>query len=95
MLDGSSAAVFGDISLLMDAAARSDASGNLIVLNRYFAYQPLALTPARNDEESRLVVDRVLSQSYASAEFREFFTTWFGPPDETIVTFFRQTALPQ
>jgi polar amino acid transport system substrate-binding protein len=95
VLDGSSAALFGDMPLLMDAAAHSDDSANLIVLQRHFTYEPLGLELARGDEDFRLAIDRVLSQTYASQDFPELFTTWFGPPDETIVTFFRQTALPQ
>jgi polar amino acid transport system substrate-binding protein len=95
VLDGSSAALFGDMPLLMDAAAHSDDSANLIVLQRHFTYEPLGLELARGDEDFRLAVDRVLSQTYASQDFPELFTTWFGTPDETIVTFFRQTALPQ
>ncbi|RUM22960.1 amino acid ABC transporter substrate-binding protein [Rhizobium vallis] len=95
VLDGSSAVLFGDMPLLMDAAARSDSSGNLIVLQRYFTYEPLGLELARGDEDFRLAVDRALSQTYASPDFRAFFTTWFGPPDEATVTFFQQTALPE
>lgn len=93
--DGSSAVLFGDMSLLMDAAARSDDSGSLIVLKRHFTFQPLALEMTRGDEDFRLSVDRALSLTYAAPEFRAFFTTWFGPPDEPIETFFRQTALPE
>ncbi|MFC5755993.1 amino acid ABC transporter substrate-binding protein [Rhizobium sp. GCM10022189] len=95
ILDGSSAVLFGDMPLLMDAAARSDNSGNLIVLPRYFTYEPLGLELARGDEDFRLAVDRALSQAYASPDFRAFFTTWFGQPDEATVTFFQQTALPE
>ncbi|WP_088680396.1 amino acid ABC transporter substrate-binding protein [Rhizobium sp. R635] len=95
VLDGSSAVLFGDMPLLMDAAARSDNSGNLIVLQRYFTYEPLGLELARGDEDFRLAVDRALSQAYASQDFRTFFTTWFGPPDEATVTFFQQTTLPE
>jgi polar amino acid transport system substrate-binding protein len=93
--DGSSSVLFGDLALLMDAAARSDDSGNLIVLKRHFTVQPLALEMARNNEDFRLAVDRALSRTYAGPEFRAFFTTWFGPPDEAIETFFRQTVLPE
>ncbi|MBB4289914.1 arginine deiminase [Rhizobium leguminosarum] len=32
---------------------------------------------------------------YAAQNFRLFFTTWFGQPDDAVVTFFRQTALPE
>ncbi|QFY59356.1 amino acid ABC transporter substrate-binding protein [Rhizobium grahamii] len=95
VLDGSSAVLFGDMPLLMDAAARSSDSGNLIVLQRHFTYEPLGLELARGDEDFRLAVDRALSQIYASQDFRAFFTTWFGPPDDATVTFFRQTALPE
>lgn len=95
VLDGSSAVLFGDMPILMDAAARSDNSGNLIVLQRHFTYEPLGLELARGDEDFRLAVDRALSQVYATQDFRTFFTTWFGPPDEATVTFFRQTALPE
>ncbi len=95
VLDGQSAVLFGDMPLLMDVAARSDNSGNLIVLKRQFTYEPLALEMARTDEDFRLAVDRALSQAYAAQDFRAFFTMWFGPPDEAIVTFFRQTTLPE
>ncbi|MBX4990572.1 polar amino acid transport system substrate-binding protein [Rhizobium binae] len=95
VLDGSSAVLFGAMPLLMDAAARSDRSGNLMVLERHFTYEPLGLELARGDEDFRLAVDRALSQAYAAENFRAFFTTWFGPPDDAVVTFFRQTALPE
>jgi polar amino acid transport system substrate-binding protein len=95
VLDGSSAVLFGDMPLLMDAAARSDNSGNLIVLQRYFTFEPLGLELARGDEDFRLAVDRALSQTYAAQDFPALFTTWFGPPDIATVTFFQQTALPE
>jgi polar amino acid transport system substrate-binding protein len=95
VLDGSSAVLFGDMPILMDAAARSDASGNLIVLQRHFTYEPLGLELARGDEDFRLAVDRALSQAYAAQDFRMFFAAWFGQPDDAVVTFFQQTALPE
>ncbi|MBP2449052.1 amino acid ABC transporter substrate-binding protein [Rhizobium leguminosarum] len=95
VLDSQSAVLFGDMPLLMDAAARSDNSGDLIVLKRHFTYEPLGLELARTDEDFRLTVDRALSQAYAAKDFRTLFKTWFGPPDEATVTFFQQTALPE
>lgn len=95
VIDGSSAALFGDMPVLMDASARSENSGNLVVLKRHFTYEPLGLELSRGDEDFRLTVDRALSEMYRSPGFRLFFTTWFGPPDDAIVTFFRQTALPE
>lgn len=95
ILAGNSDVLFGDLPLLLDAATRSEGSGNLIVLDRHFTYEPIALALARGDEDFRLVVDSSLSETFRSEDFREFFTQWFGPPDETIVTFFRQTTLPE
>jgi len=65
------------------------------VLSRHFTYEPLGLALARTDEDFRLTVDRALSAFYRSEDFRSFFTEWFGQPDDEIVTFFRQTALPE
>jgi polar amino acid transport system substrate-binding protein len=94
VLDGSTSVLFGDMPILLDAAARSERSGSLIVLDRLFTYEPLALALPRDDEDFRLAVDRALSEFYASDGFRNFFEEWFGPPEERVVTFFRQTTLP-
>ena len=95
VLDGSTNVLFGDLPILLDAAARSEGSGSLIVLDRLFTYEPLALALPREDEDFRLAVDRALSEFYASEGFRNFFEEWFGPPEERVVTFFRQTTLPE
>ena len=76
-------------------ARRSASSGNLVVLSRHFTYEPIAIAMARGDDDLRLLVDTVLSDTYRSAGFRDLVQAWFGPPDETVVTFFRQTTLPQ
>lgn len=94
VLDGSADALFGDLPILLDFAARSPDSGRLMVLNRHFTYEPLALALNRDDADFRLEVDRALSHFYRSEGFREFFTEWFGPPEERMVTFIQQTALP-
>ena len=94
VLNGSTDVFFGDRPILLDAAARGKDSEALIVLNRHFTYEPLALALSRQDEDFRLAVDRALSHFYKSDGFRDFYSEWFGQPNETIVTFFRQTALP-
>jgi polar amino acid transport system substrate-binding protein len=95
VLDGSTNVLFGDLPILLDAAAHHERSGNLIVLERLFTYEPLALALPRDDEDLRLAVDRALSNFYRSEGFREFFEEWFGPPDASAVTFFQQTTLPE
>jgi len=49
----------------------------------------------RNDDDFRLVVDRSLSRLFVSKEIPGLYTKWFGEPDPSAVTFFRQTALPE
>ena len=93
--NGSADVLFGDLPILLDASKRSASSGDLVVLSRYFTYAPLALAMPRGDDDFRLVVDRALSGAYRAEGFRDFFTEWFGQPDDTIVTFFRQTTLPE
>ena len=77
------------------AAARSSSPGELVVLDRHFTYEPLALVLQRGDEDFRLIVDRALSGLYKSKGFRDLYASWFGEPDERTVTFFQQTALPE
>ena len=95
VLDGSANVLFGDLPILLDAAAHHERSGNLIVLERLFTHEPLAIALPRDDEDLRLAVDRALSGFYRSEGFRAFFEEWFGPPDAPAVTFFQQTTLPE
>ena len=67
----------------------------MVVLDRLFTSEPLALTFARDDEDFRLVVDRALSRLFRSSDFHDVYMKWFGEPDESALTFFRQTALPE
>jgi len=94
VLDRSSNVFFGDRAILLDAAKRSPSARDLIVLDRLFTYEPLALALVRGDEDFRLVVDRTLSRLYRSGEIGELYATWCGEPDENTLTFFRWNALP-
>jgi polar amino acid transport system substrate-binding protein len=95
VLDRRSDVFFGDRAILLDAANRSPSSGDLVVLDRLFIYEPLALTLARSDDDFRLIVDRTLSRLFASAEFHRLYVTWFNEPDESTVTFFRLNTSPE
>jgi ABC-type amino acid transport substrate-binding protein len=86
-------ALFGERAVLLDLARRHPASRDLMVLDRLFTYEPLALAFARGDEHFRLVVDRALSRLYASGEVGALFTKWFGEPDQTTLAFFRWNTL--
>jgi ABC-type amino acid transport substrate-binding protein len=86
---------FGERAILLDAAKRHTSSGDLIVIDRLFTYEPLALAFGRDDESFRLLVDRTLSNVYSSGALGSLYRKWFGEPDETTLTFFRWTALPE
>jgi len=94
VLNRSSDVFFGDRPILLDTAKRTSTE-DLIVLDRLFTYEPLALAFKRGDEDFRLVVDRTLSRLYGSAEFRDLYAKWFGKPDESALTFFRLSKMPE
>lgn len=95
VLDGGANVFFGDRPILMDAAAESASAGDLVVLDKQFTFEPIALALPRNDDDFRLVVDRSLSRYFASDAFIDTYVKWFGPADTAAVMFFRQSALPK
>jgi putative flavoprotein involved in K+ transport len=90
---------FSDIAAFVAAGARmrtgDTLAADLIVLDKLFTYEPVALTLARNDDDFRLVVDRALSSTFKSDDFRDVYAKWFGAPDEAVTAFFRQSAMPE
>jgi len=95
VLDRKSDVLFGERAILLDAATRRAAGSGLVVLDRLFTYEPVALALARGDEDFRLLVDRALSQAYRSGGIGNLYAKSFGEPDESTLTFFRQNALPE
>ena len=86
---------FGDRAILLDAIANSKSGGELMVLDRYFTYENVALTLARGDDAFRLVVDRTLSRLYPTPEFRALYVEWFGEPGADALTFYRWNTRPE
>ena len=86
---------FADRPILLDAAKRSPSARDLVVLDRFFTYEPLALALERGDEAFRLLVDRTLSELYRSGEIGALYAEFFGEPDESALEFFRWSALPE
>jgi ABC-type amino acid transport substrate-binding protein len=95
VLSRKSDALFGDRPILLDAANHGASSGELVVVDRQFSYEPLALALRRGDDDFRLVVDRALSGVYRSGEIERIYEIWFGEPDEIALNFFRLNALPE
>jgi ABC-type amino acid transport substrate-binding protein len=94
LLDRRSDAFFGERAVLLDAARRHPSARDLVVVDRLFTYEPLALALGRGDEEFRLFLDRSLSRLYGSGDMGGLYTKWFGEPDETTLAFFRWNTLP-
>ena len=93
VLDRRAAALFGDRPILLDAARRAPA-GELLVIDRSFTREPLALALRRGDDAFRLLVDRSLSRLYRSSEFGPLYTSFFGPPSPGTLELFQAVALP-
>ena len=85
--DGKVDVFFGERSLVLGAMSDSERE-DLVLLDRLFTHEPLALALARGDEDFRLLVDRSLSQLYASDGFGELYKRWFGEFDDKTRTYF-------
>jgi putrescine:ornithine antiporter len=94
LLDRRSDAFFGERAVLVDAARRHGSARDLLVIDRLFTYEPLAIGCRRGDEDLRLFVDRTLSRLYGSGDMGGLYTKWFGEPDDTTLAFFRWNTLP-
>jgi polar amino acid transport system substrate-binding protein len=95
VVGGEADVLFGDRTALLAAAARSPSADDLMVIERLFTYEPLALALKRGDEDFRLLADRALSQVYGSSEIAELYKSFFGEADDATLRFLRMTALPE
>ena len=90
---GKADAFFADRSVLeQDLESRGD--GDLVLLDRFFNFQALAIAVPRGDEDLRLVVDTALSRLYRSDEFADVFSKYFGDPGDFTTKLFKAYARP-
>lgn len=90
---GKADAFFADRSVLaQEVSARGD--GDLVLLDRYFNFQALAIAMERGDEDMRLVVDTALSRLYRSDDFSSVFSKYFGDPGDFTTKLFKAYARP-
>ncbi|HET6553745.1 MAG TPA: amino acid ABC transporter substrate-binding protein [Dyella sp.] len=92
--EGRADAFIAERNVLLDLAKR-DTSGELVVLNRVFDYEPLAFAVSRNDADFRLLVDRTLSQLYRSGKIDAIYEQYLGKPDQSAKDWFRKAAVPE
>jgi len=86
--------LLGDRSILVESAQSSSQAADLVVIDRIFTTEPIALPVDRNDEDFRLAVDAALSKLYRSDQFGDLYRKWFGEPDAAVLDYFRAVALP-
>ena len=80
--------------MLLDAAKRSPSPRDLVVLDRRFTVEPIALAMRRGDEDFRLLVDRALSQLLASDAFRTLYAKSSARRTRCARQFLPVSALP-
>jgi ABC-type amino acid transport substrate-binding protein len=93
--EGGAAAFFGDRASLLAAAKSSPKGGEVVVLDRIFRREPVALALRRSNDDFRLLIDKTLSRLYRSDEMAPLYTTYFGKPDQNARIFFDVMALPE
>jgi polar amino acid transport system substrate-binding protein len=82
-------AYFADRVILENYASRDKDYDTLMVLDRYFTYEPIALAMRRNNDDLRLVVDTTLSTLYRSGEIVDIYKRYFGEPGDTALLLFK------
>jgi polar amino acid transport system substrate-binding protein len=82
-------AYFGDRSIISGVLSTRSDSDEMMLLQRYFTYEPIALAIARNNDDFRLIVDTVLSELYLSDEFAAMYAKYFGQPGDRTVELFK------
>ncbi len=95
VVDRKASAFFAERAILLDAVKSNKAAGDLMVLDRQYTYERLALPLQFGDDEFRLLVDRALSKEFESAGYKGTYAKWFGKPNEKSEVFFRWNSLPE
>jgi polar amino acid transport system substrate-binding protein len=93
LLENRADVLFGDRALVIGAMSE-EARERLVILDRMFTHDALALALPRGDEDFRLFVDVALSRLYASDDFGELYAQWYGQFDEGTRSFFLWNTIP-
>jgi len=71
-------AYFADRALLIGLLTKARDPSSLVLGTRIFSREPYAIAMRRGDEDLRLLVDRSLTEFYATPEFRALLNRYFG-----------------
>ncbi len=89
-------AYFADRALLIFNYIERGEPAELVLSNRVFSHEPYALALAHGDDDFRLVVDRALSNTFASDAIERIYAASFGnvAPTELLRALYRLNSLP-
>jgi len=87
-------AFFSDRSLLLDAVKRNASASQLVVLDRIFKRDQIAMATQRDDGQLRLIIDHTLSGLMRSGELAAVYEASFGTADRLTLEMFELVALP-
>jgi polar amino acid transport system substrate-binding protein len=85
-------AYFAERIMLQGYASMPAHVESLMVVDRIYTYEPLALAMARNDDDFRLVVDTALSEIFTGDAIAELYARYFGAFDEDTKRLFQTYA---
>jgi polar amino acid transport system substrate-binding protein len=85
-------AYFADRAILEEYVTEAKDADHLMIVDRYFTYEPIALATGRNEDDFRLLVDTTLSKLYRSDAFVDLYARYFGKPSEITRTLFKAYA---
>lgn len=88
-------AYFADRALLIGLLDTARHPGRLMVASRLLTHESYAIGMKRGDAEFRLLVDRALSEFYATPEFAALLVTFFGAEASDIRAQILAKAIPQ
>jgi polar amino acid transport system substrate-binding protein len=95
VLDGQSDALIAERSVLLDLAKRDPSGKDVIVADRLFDREALALAMPRGDEDFRLLVDKTLSRLYRTGKIEGVYERHLGAPNTVTREWFRLMAEPE
>ncbi len=91
--------LFGDRIGLLNLSQRAQAPERLIMIDRFYSFEPYALVMPREALDLKLIADKTLSELYASRDIMEIFHRWFDEygvaSNETIMrALYKLQAIP-
>jgi ABC-type amino acid transport substrate-binding protein len=88
-------AYFADRALLLGLIDRSGNPDELVLASRLFTTEQYGIAMKRGDSDLRLLVDRSLSEFYASREFSELLAGYFGNEAPSLRKQIQTYAIPE